>query len=161
MVAWIRSWLSGLIGAAIFCALASELTPKGSVRRVQSALCGIVMVSALLMPLLRIDFADYALNLAQSREETEAVTQRADEVSRELNRRSIETELEAYILDKAQTLGAQVQNVSVSVRWSTEGVWYPVSAELNGEYHAGLANLIEGELGISKADQSWRNNEGT
>ena len=161
MVAWIRNWLTGLIGAALFCAVASELTPKGSVRRVQRALCGIVMASALLMPLLRIDFADYALHLAQSREAAAAVTQRAGEVSRELNRWSIEAELEAYILDKAQTLGARVENVSVSVRWSTEGVWYPVSADIDGAYHAGLADLIEGELGISKADQSWRNDEGT
>ena len=161
MIVWIRNWLSGLIGAAFFCAVASELTPKGSVKRVQSALCGIIMASALLMPLLRIDFADYALHLAQSREAAAAVTQRADEVSRELNRRSIEAEMEAYILDKAQTLGAQVQSVSVSVRWSTEGVWYPVSADIDGAYHAGLADLIEGELGISKADQSWRNDEGT
>ena len=161
MVSVLKNWLLGLIGAALFCTIAAELTPKGAVKRVQSVLSGVVLASALLLPLLRMDASDYALHLAESRAEAAAVTQEAEEISERLNRRSIEAQLEAYILDKAQTLGAQVQSISVSVRWSTEGVWYPVSADIDGAYHAGLADLIEGELGISKADQSWRNDEGT
>ena len=161
MIAFFRSWLLGLIGAALLCAIASELTPKGGAKRVQTMLCGIVMIAALLLPLLRLDLSDYALELAKSRKATEAVTKNADEISERLNRRSIEAELEAYILDKAQTLGAQVERVSVAVRWSTEGVWVPSAVTLDGAYHAALAKLIEGELGIAAADQSWRTDEST
>ena len=159
MIAFFRSWLLGLIGAALVCAITSELTPKGGAKRVENMLCGIVMISALLLPLFRMDFSDYAMELAKSREAAAAVTQSADEISARLNRRSIEAELEAYILDKAQTLGAQVQQVSVTVRWSTEGVWIPTTVAIDGTYHAALARTIEGELGIAAADQSWRTDE--
>ena len=161
MIELLRTWLLGMIGAALFCAVASELTPKGAVKRVQSVLCGVVMASALLLPLLRMDLSDYALNLAQSREAAAEVTQSAGEISGRLNRRSIEAQLEAYILDKAQTLGAAVNGVSVSARWSTEGVWVPVAVTVDGTYSAALADVIEAELGVPQAAQSWRTDEGT
>jgi hypothetical protein len=63
-------------------------------------------------------------------------------------------------LDKAQSLGAAVDGVTVTVRWSTEGVWYPVAVAVDGAYNAALAAAIEGELGVAAAAQSWRNDEG-
>ena len=152
----IRSWLLGLIGAAVFCALSGEIVPRGGVKRVHSLMCSVVMSAALLLPLLRLDAEDFTLDLARSREEIGAVTRSAEEISERLNRRSIEDELEAYILDKAQTLGAAVQSVRVEARWSTAGVWYPVAVTVDGTYHEALARLIEGELGVAAVAQNWR-----
>ena len=154
-----RSWLLGLIGAAVFCAVTAELLPRGGVKRVHSLMCSVVMSAALLLPLLRLDAGDFTLDLARSREEIAAVTRSAEEISQRLNRRSIEAELEAYILDKAQTLGAAVRGAKVEARWSTEGVWYPVAVTVDGEYHDALARLIESELGIAAPAQNWRTDE--
>lgn len=159
MIAFLKTWIMGLIGAALFCALATELTPKGGAKSVLKALCGIVMACALLLPLLRQDYSAYALNLAKYRESARSVTQSAQENANDLNRRVIEEKLEAYIMDKAQTLGANVTNAEVSLRWSTDGVWYPVAVTVTGEYSDALADRIEGELGIGKREQVWRQDE--
>lgn len=161
MIGFFRTWLLGMIGAALFCAAASELTPKGTVKNVQRTLCGMVLAAAMLLPLLQFDFGAYAAQLALLRRESAALGAGAEERAQILSRTIIEDELEAYILDKAQTLGAAVDGVSVSARWSTEGVWVPVAVTLDGPYSAALADVIEGELGIPASEQSWRTDEST
>ena len=156
MIAAVKSWLLGLVGAAVFCALASELTPAGPVKRVQKIVCALVLAAALLLPLLRLDPEDYALNAAQYRSNAALVTGDAQEAARRMERTYIEDELEAYILDKAARLGAEVGAVRVTLRWSTEGCWYPVAAELDAPYHARLSEAIAGELGIPREKQTWR-----
>lgn len=155
MIELIRSWILGLTGAATVCAVATLLTPRGPVKGVTKTLCGVVMAAALLSPLIGFDFPDYSLNLSEYRARGDALIGRAEEISDTLNRRSIEAELEAYILDKAQTLGAAVSAAKVTVEWSTEGYWYPVAAEIEGSYDAALSACIEGELGISREAQTW------
>ena len=155
MIEFIRSWILGLTGAATVCAVATLLTPRGPVKGVTRTLCGVVMAAALLKPLIGFDFPAYSLNLSEYRARGAALTGQAEEISDALNRRSIEAELEAYILDKAQTLGAAVSGAEVTVAWSTEGYWYPVAAEIEGSYDAALSALIEGELGVSREAQTW------
>ena len=157
MIELIRSWILGLVGAAVVCAVATELTPRGPVKSVVRCVCGAVMAAALLAPLLELDYPDYALHLARYRTSAAEVTAEAKEISGALNRRVIEDTLEAYILDKAQTLGAALSGADVTVRWSTEGVWYPVAVELRGQENAALSAWIEAELGIPREEQRWSN----
>ena len=137
------------------CAVATLLTPRGAVKGVTQTVCGVVMAAALLSPLIGFDFPAYSLNLSEYRARGDALIGRAEEISDAVNRRSIEAELEAYILDKAQTLGAAVGAAKVTVEWSTEGYWYPVAAELEGTYNAALSACIEGELGVAREAQTW------
>ena len=155
MIALLKSWLLGLVGAAIFCALASELTPQGSVKRVQRTVCALALAAALLLPLLRLDMEDYALNAARYRSYAAELTGDAEEAARRLERTYIQAELEAYILDKAEDLGAEVGAVRLTLRWSTEGCWYPVAVELDAPYHAALSRAIASELGVAAENQSW------
>lgn len=155
MMEFIRNWILGLAGAAVFCAVATELTPKGPVKAVLRCVCGVVMAGALLSPLLDFDFPAYSLNLARYRASAAEVEAEAAEISGALNRRVIEEALEAYILDKAQTLGTPLADADVTARWSTEGVWAPVAAELNGRENETLSGWIEAELGIPREAQTW------
>ena len=56
-------------------------------------------------------------------------------------------------------MGVPLTGVHVAMRWSTEGVWLPETAELTGPYSAALARVIEAELGIPQAAQNWREHE--
>ncbi|MGN1002104.1 MAG: hypothetical protein ACI4PC_04980 [Oscillospiraceae bacterium] len=159
MISLIRSWILGLAGAALFCALATELTPKGMVKNVLTPLCGVVMALALVAPLLDFDFASYSLNLAKYRENAAALTASAEEISDSLSRTIIEENCETYILDKARSLGLTVSGADVTVRWSGDGYWYPVSAEIAGAYSGELSRLLEAELGIGGENQIWSGNE--
>ena len=160
MTELVRSWLLSLTGAGCVCAAALRLTPEGRVKRVLRMLCALVMAAALFSPLLRGGvLPDYALELSRYRDAAAALTGEGAALGRELDRSIIEQRMEAYILDKASALGAPLGGAKVALRWSTEGVWVPVAAELGGPYDTALSALIEAELGIARSAQTWRTNE--
>ena len=156
MLETIRSWLLGLTGSAVFCAVATELTPKGPVKRVLQVVCAAVMAAALLRPLTGFDFTEYALNLSRSRAQAAALTKQGETLAEEWNRRSIEARLRAYILDKARALSCPVSDARVTLRWDGAGFWYPVAVEIEGAYSAALSDAVAAELGVSPEAQSWR-----
>ena len=151
----LRTWIMGLAGAALLCAVCAELTPQGSVKTVQRAICGVVMSLALVSPLFKLDMGGYSLNLASYRKQAEEIASRGREISDSLSRTYIQEQCRAYILDKARLSGVPVTSASVELRWSGEGVWYPVAAEIEGTYDRALADKIEEELGISRENQHW------
>lgn len=159
MLELIRQWVLGLAGAALCCAVLTEITPKGSVKNVVKALCGMVMALALVSPLLKADGGSYALNMAKYRENAQAVSMQGKEISDRLSRTIIEEECRAYILDKAAVLGAELSEAAVTLKWSSEGLWYPVGCRLTGEYSAALETAIAAELGIAPDAQEWVENE--
>ena len=151
----LRTWILGLAGAALLCAVCTGLTPQGSVKTVQRAVCGVVMSLALVSPLLGLDFDAYSLHLASYRKQAGEIAARAEEISDSLSRTYIQEQCRAYILDKARLSGAYVTSASVELRWSGEGVWYPAAAEIEGTYDRSLAEKIEEELGIGQENQHW------
>lgn len=155
MITWLRTWVLGMTGAALFCALASALTPRGTVKEIVKTVCGVVMAAALAAPLFSLPMADYALNAAHWRQEGAAIAAEGETLGSEMSRPVIEERYAAYILDKAAALGTAVQSARVSVRWTTEGVWVPVAAEICGQQSAALAAAIEGELGIAREEIRW------
>ena len=156
MTELLRSWILGMTGAAIICALATLLTPEGRVKAVVRLLCGAVMASALLLPLMRPQLGDYGLNLSKYRTNAAQAAGEAENIKRSLDRKLIEAEMEAYILDKATALQTPVDGAHVALEWSTDGFWYPVGAEMQGAYSPALSRLIEAELGIAPEAQTWR-----
>lgn len=159
MLELIKSWIVGIAGAAVFCAVMTEISPKGAVKNVVKAVCGMVMAIALISPLLKMDFDSYSLNMAKYRVEAEKLTAEGKEISDSLSRTIIEEQCETYILDKAQSLGAALSGVEVTVKWSSEGYWYPVECRMAGQHSEALAGAIESELGIKKEGQIWESNE--
>lgn len=159
MLELIRHWVLGLAGAALCCAVLTEITPAGSVKKVVKALCGVIMALALIDPLLTTDAQKYSLNLSKYRQSAENVSRQGKEISDRLNRTIIEEECRTYILDKAMSMGAELEDAAVTLKWSSEGLWYPVGCTLKGEYSDALAAAIEAELGIPGNAQEWVSNE--
>lgn len=159
MTDWIRDWIFSLTGTALVCAAARRLTPEGRVKSVLRLVCAVAMAAALFSPLLRGALDTYPLELARYRAQGAAIAGEGTDVRRALDRDIIERETEAYIMDKARTLAVPLRAVHVALRWSTEGVWLPETAELTGPYDARLARILEAELGIPLAAQNWRDDE--
>ena len=155
MIAWLRAWVLGMTGAALFCAIATALTPRGAVKELVKVVCGVVMAAALAAPLFSLPLPDYALSIARWRSEGAAIAAEGESLGGEMSRPVLEAEYGADRLDKAAALGAAVNGASVSVRWTTEGVWVPVAAEVCGLYSAPLAAAIEAELGIAREEIRW------
>lgn len=156
--------MRSIAGAALICSAAMALTPKTKVKSALRLICGLLLICAMLSPLVRNGAPELSMNISQYRAQAAALSAGAQENSNELSRTIIEDELEAYILDKAREMGETPGEIKLELRWSSEGFWYPQSAEING---AGLSvtgrnrleNLIEAELGISPERQYWSENE--
>ena len=53
MTEWLFSWIRSLVAASLLSALALQLTPEGSVKRVTRFTCGILLACTLLSPVFR------------------------------------------------------------------------------------------------------------
>ena len=155
----LKSWILGMAGAAVFCAVMTEICPKGPVKSVVKTLCGIVMALALLSPLGKLDTAIYSMNLARYRQEGQVIVEGGKEMAQQHSRTIIEEQCRAYILDKAAELGAAAVDADVELSWSSEGFWYPVRCSINGPENDRLASAIAAELGIGKEHQYWSGND--
>lgn len=155
----LREWIASIICTAAFCAITISLTPKGRVHTAVKLICGLAMVLSVISPIVKLDFKEYSRFLKKYNDNAAAFVESANDYSDKLNRLYIQDECAAYILDKAENNGAKLESVSVKAEWSTEGYWYPVSAEI--EYNCSyekiseLERAIEAELGIAKERQAW------
>ena len=149
MLEVVTAWIRALVGAAVFCALATALCPEGRVKRVLRFACGLVMAAALLSPVLKLDGAALPKAMARYSEAARQQAQSAADDADRLSRTIIESECETYILDKAAQLGLGPCEVSVTARWSEEGFWYPWECRLSCAEGGAerLSELIEAELG--------------
>lgn len=145
----IRQWLLGVVACAMLVSLLRQLCPDGAVRQVARFTGGLLLLCALLRPLAAWEPPD-----AWDAENYRAAVERSrGEMSREAQgafASGIERELEAYIEDKAESLGARVR---AEVRADARGV--PQGVTLYGAYSAALSELIERELGVAKEKQAW------
>ena len=155
----ITAWIRALAGAAVFCAIALALCPEGRPKRVLRAACGVVMAAALLSPALGLDMQALPEAVARYGEAARSVAGEAGQEADRLNRTIIERECAAYILDKAEELGANVSGVKVQAQWNLDGLWVPYSAEIDlpdiGSAKAALEGMIQNELGIPAERQMW------
>ena len=155
----IAALIRQLCAMSILCGAAMSITPEGVVKRVLEVVCSAVLISAVIQPLIGIDFAAYALELARVQEREAQFVESGGDLNDRLNRLVIEERCETYIMDKADELGAEIYSAEVSVQWSMDGFWIPWSVRLGcGSGERGLRELgekIEAELGIPAERQQW------
>ena len=160
MMESLRAWLLSLAGAALLTALAAMFPTSESLRRIVKLIGGVALTCLLFSPLVSFDYDSYAAALQDCRVSV-STDGAVSDTSERLQRTVIESELRAYILDKADALGISAADAAVTARWSEEGFWYPwesrVSCPEGGR--AALSEAIEAELGIPPERQSWE--EGT
>lgn len=149
----------GLAGASALSLIAIAITPNGRVKKAVKLICGFAVILSVISGFTDFDFSFYSRSMADYRTEAERMIADSREELSLKEREYIETECEAYILDKAKELGLKCDNVSVTLNWSEEGYWYPVSVQLDASGESGLefqlSRSIEAELGISPENQIW------
>ena len=159
MMVVVRGYLLRLTAGAFLSAGLLALIPKGTSKKAAAVLCGLVMLLLALTPLAQLDYD--ALSEAISRLELEKEEARTGiEIrNQELVARIISGRVQAYILDKAVQCGAALDDAQVTLRWSTDGYWYPQSVRLitsgPAAENSRLAQIIEADLGIPRARQEW------
>ena len=153
----IREYLIGVTVAAILCGIVTSISgEKGFLGSVMKLLTGLLMALALVSPWVTISLNNLFGWTEDIQTNAGSITQEGQSSGEETYRRVIKERLEAYILDEARELGA---DLSVAVTLSQEGTPVPVAAELTGNVSPYLKQrltlFLSSELGIEKEDQIW------
>ena len=151
--------LRTVCGISVICGAALLLTPDGRQKRVMQFVCAAVLLAGILSGVKELNMDDYALETALYRERERIFLENSGRISAELNRRVIEEQCEAYLLDKAAQMGIPILRAEVSARWDTEGVWVPYAVRFEGEcsedQRARLGETTQADLGIPANRQEW------
>ena len=155
----IRSWVLGLVAAALISGIALSITPKGSMRRAVSLACGFLTIAVMIGPLRSFDFESYAAFVVEFNSDTEAYGLSLENENDRLVRALIEEKSVAYILDKAAGLGIEGLQVEVRTKLGEGEYPYPWEATLSGEVSEeqkeALTDAIEAQLGIAGERLHW------
>ena len=148
MIAAVRTWLTAVAAVSLLLSVVQYITPKGTLRDTASFIGGLLLLLVLLQPVRKAALPD--------KKQVETYRTKLEEERKKELGTLIESETEAYILDKAARMGLTVR-IKVGTEENSEGVPVPVSAELTGTPSRELSRWIEAELGIPVERQVWLN----
>lgn len=155
-MAVIREYLLSITAAGILCSVIKRmLGQKGTSVSVGKLITALFMVITVISPIkhiLSIDDFNFSMHF---RQEAENVVQEGENFASTSIRKVIEERTEAYILDKAKEIGAEI-DVTV---YLTEDV-YPVPhrvricGDVSPLQKQNIRKLLR-ELGIAEEEQEW------
>lgn len=154
----LRAYILSVIASSLICGCIQMLVGKKDASSVLvKSLCGIYMTFVLITPLQKIDFSIYGDYFSGFSHEAEAVVTDGKNIAQEAYMELIKEQSQAYIYDKAISLGA---NVAVEVTLSNGTPPVPSAITIKGAVSPYvkkvLADYIEEQLGIPKEAQMWK-----
>ena len=150
---FLRSWLLSVTACAVLVSIAQQLTDGGTMKKIVRFVGGMVLILAMLRPLLSLTFDLPEFNGANYREAVEALKETLSAEQDSALGDSIAAQTQAYIEDKADSLGLSVRaEVRTVLR---DGAPLPDSVTLYGTKSASLGAYIAQELGIAEEKQLW------
>ena len=157
-----RECMRTLCLLSILCSAAVWLAPEGGAKHILRIICRLALLAVILRSVSGLDLSLYALETAKYHELETEMNSKGSECRDRLNKLIIEEEYRAYIGDKASELGIDAKEISIGVRWSTEGVWVPDRSFIRLKSSNGISQLstvLLTELGIPIQNQEWTTDE--
>jgi stage III sporulation protein AF len=154
MMTAVREWLVAVVAASLLISLSQSLIPEGTIRRAAAMTGGLILLVTMLQPLVGLTGGRIRLDFGALTEEIDARQEELQQSSAEELKRIIEDKAQAYISDKARTLGLAC-TAQVTARMGEDGVPVPYEAVLYGTPSAQLSDAVQQELGIPKERQIW------
>lgn len=153
MEGW-KGYVLEILTVAFSCRILLQLLPK---KELTELVCGVLLTVVLLQPFTRLrpeDFPDIRQYLPESPESLLAAGTEAAEAAKSTY---ISDRYEAYILDKAKAMGADIQP-EVQI----DEDWLPVSVRIQGsmdpQIQKQLEHILIRDMGITKENQQWTGN---
>lgn len=152
MILALKNWLTAVLAASMLISAAEKLIPAGAVRRVASLTGGLLLLVVLIQPLTHLRGRALSLDFQARRDEVEARREELRAQSQTELAELIAEKTEAYILDKAGTLGVSCR-AEVTTAEGEGGLPVPYRVELDCAPSEALLAYLEDELGIPKERQ--------
>lgn len=153
----IRDYLLRVIAAAMICTIGSALCgKKGTIANICKLISGVYLTLVLAYPLVHFKLPQSNHKLEAISQEAENITANAQLDAKQQIAAVMKSEAEAYILDKAEQLGAQIQ---VSIQLDNSEYPIPVSSQVTGNLSPYakkmLSDILTKDLGIAQEEQVW------
>ena len=150
----LRQYVISVVTAALICGVISGLVQDGTARPLVRLLCGVFLAITAVRPIAQMNLADLSDFSFAYAEEAESIAAMGENMAHDSMVDIIKAESEAYILDKASDLNAEI---TVDMIISDEKI--PVSAVISGEVspyaRKQLEDILRTDLGIAKENQKW------
>ena len=152
-----RTWLFGIVAAAMVLSILYALLPKGALLTVAKCTGGLIMLLVVIRPLLALDLTGVHTDYEAWQRTIQQQTDDYADANRQEMAAIIQQETAAYISEKAAALGLTCHpEVACQER---DGVPFPVEVTLDIPRNPALAEVIETDLGIGGACQHWQETE--
>lgn len=153
----IRQYFLSVTTAAIICAVLKALPgSKGITGGIVKLICGLFLAFTVIRPVTDIRIEDFSVFIGDISADAQTAISIGEDFSRDNLAALIKEEAEAYILDKAQALNADIQ-VTVAVsrdsQPSPEEVY--ITGNVSPYIKAQLQKIITEDLGVAKEYQIW------
>lgn len=150
------SYILSVTAAAILCSVMIKLVGKGSHRTILKLMCGIVMTSVILKPILSFTPINLSRYLIQLDADAAYAVETGQLYSESQVRQRISQKLESYILDKAGELGMEI---TVELMLDDQQP-IPSSVTITGTISpyakSTMTQILTEELGIPIEGQIWK-----
>lgn len=147
-------YVLSLTAAAILCSVVLSMFRDGTVRSILRIVCAIVLAITAISPLMNYKVPDFSRFSGGYLSEGESIASMGVDLAGMEKLKCIKHQLEAYILDKAGEIGADIRP---EITVNTDGI--PVKVRLYGQcsdhIRQELTDMITNDLGIPKEDQKW------
>ena len=156
MEAW-KGYVLDVLVVSVTISVFLQILPDNSRKEILHLLCGILLTVVILMPLSDVplnDFLDFTQYLPES---SDYLLARGTETAEAAKRQYITNRCEAYILDKAEALGAEILPI-VQVDEAFLPVYAEIQGDLKPQVQKQLEQMLVLDMGITKENQRWIGN---
>ena len=150
----IRDYLFSVTAAALICGAVSCIIGKnGGISKLLKLLCGIFLAAAVIKPVVDVKIDDLSFFSNRLGVDADQVVAIGKEMAADEMNRIIKEKSEAYILDKAMSLGAKVEVMIKLENSVPTGI--TVKGDVSPFLKSQLSACIIQDLGILQEDQIW------
>lgn len=154
---WIKQYIVSIVAAAIVCSIIKTLSEGNNTSSfVIKLLSGLFMALAVISPIVKLELDNISEYINNYQIQGENAVHAGIEYSQTEAAAIIKANTQAYILDKAQKLGAEIE---VEVQLDGKSPPIPCAVTLKGHVSPfvkqRLTQYIYDDLGIAEENQTW------
>lgn len=150
----LRDYVLGVVSAALLCGIITRLTRKNASGEIIRMLCGVFMTIVFIQPIAGKQSRIWDSALPDAAQQAEDISIEGAAAADDFRREFIKERIEAYILSKAEAMGAVIQ-ADVSLDENCVPFSVRIDGRISPSYRSRLTQIIASELGIPKEQQEW------
>lgn len=150
----LREYVLSIVAASVLCGILIRLTYNSGSAETIRMLCGLFLTIVFIQPIVGKREQLWEATLPDFREQAEGVISEGRTSADSIRKEFIKQRVEAYILSRAGTIGADIQ-ADITLGEDCVPAHVRIAGRISPIYRSKLTQIIESELGIPREQQEW------